>query len=66
MKVDSLNKHRLIGMEEVTVGTLNSALVHPRDVFGHLVRLSAAAERRSRGRARRTPRSPAACARPAR
>ena len=35
--------HRLIAEKTVTVGTLNLALVHPRDVFRHAVAESAAA-----------------------
>lgn len=37
------NKHRLIGVEEVSVGTLTSALVHPREVFKALLLANAAA-----------------------
>lgn len=29
--------HRLLGIEEVSVGTLNSATVHPREVFKSLI-----------------------------
>lgn len=37
------NKHNLIGVEEVSVGTLTSALVHPREVFKALLLANAAA-----------------------
>ncbi|MBI3782950.1 MAG: DNA repair protein RadC [Deltaproteobacteria bacterium] len=37
------NKHRLIGIEEVSVGTLSSALVHPREVFKAIILANAAA-----------------------
>ncbi|MCK6553903.1 DNA repair protein RadC [Candidatus Binatia bacterium] len=37
------NKHNLIGVEEVSVGTLTAALVHPREVFKALLLANAAA-----------------------
>jgi len=37
------NKHRLIGLERISEGTLNASLVHPRDVFRPAIRNSAAA-----------------------
>ena len=36
-------KHRIVGMAEVSRGTLTAALVHPREVFGPALRLSSAA-----------------------
>lgn len=36
-------KHRIIGMAEISRGTMTTALVHPREVFGPALRLSAAA-----------------------
>ena len=36
-------KHRVVGMAEVSRGTLTTALVHPREVFGPALRLSSAA-----------------------
>jgi DNA repair protein RadC len=36
-------KHRVVGMAQVSVGTLTTSLVHPREVFGSAVRLAAAA-----------------------
>ena len=36
-------KHRVVGMAEVSRGTLTCALVHPREVFGPALRLSSAA-----------------------
>ncbi len=36
-------KHRAIGLAQVSVGTLTSSLVHPREVFGPAIRLGAAA-----------------------
>jgi DNA repair protein RadC len=35
--------HRLLGIEEVSVGTVNSALVHPREVFKALILANATA-----------------------
>jgi len=32
-------KHRIVAAEQVSVGTLTSSLVHPREVFGPAVRL---------------------------
>ena len=40
---ERIHKHRLIGVEEVSVGTLTSALVHPREVFKALLLANAAA-----------------------
>lgn len=36
-------RHRLIGEEEVSVGTLTASLVHPREVFREAIRVAAAA-----------------------
>ncbi|MBK7877816.1 MAG: DNA repair protein RadC [Planctomycetes bacterium] len=36
-------KHRVVGMAEVSRGTLTTALVHPREVFGPALRMSSAA-----------------------
>lgn len=36
-------KHRVVGMAEVSRGTLTASLVHPREVFGPALRLSSAA-----------------------
>lgn len=36
-------RHRLFGVAESSRGTLNHSLVHPREVFGPAIRLSAAA-----------------------
>lgn len=36
-------RHRLIAEQEVTVGTLNASLVHPREVFREAIRMAAAA-----------------------
>ena len=36
-------KHRVLGLAQVSVGTLTTSLVHPREVFGPAVRLGAAA-----------------------
>lgn len=36
-------KNALIGLEEVSVGSLNSSIVHPREVFRQAIRHSAAA-----------------------
>lgn len=36
-------KNRVIGIEEISVGSLNSSIVHPREVFKSAVRKSAAA-----------------------
>lgn len=36
-------RHRLFGLAEVSVGTLTSSVVHPREVFGPALRLGAAA-----------------------
>lgn len=36
-------KYRLIGMSMVSQGTATGSLVHPREVFGHAVRLGACA-----------------------
>lgn len=36
-------KHALLSMETVSIGTLNSSLVHPREVFKQAVKRSAAA-----------------------
>jgi len=36
-------KHNVIGYEQISVGTVNSSLVHPREVFGSAVRLGAVA-----------------------
>lgn len=36
-------KHRVLAWHQVSVGTLNMSLVHPREVFGAAVRLGAAA-----------------------
>ncbi len=36
-------KHRVVGMAEVSRGTLTTTLVHPREVFGPALRLAAAA-----------------------
>ena len=36
-------KYRVFGYAEVSLGTLSSALVHPRETFGPAVRLGAAA-----------------------
>lgn len=36
-------RHRLIAVEEVSVGTLTSSLVHPREVFREAIRIAAAA-----------------------
>lgn len=36
-------KHRVIGVAQVSVGSLNSTLVHPREIFGAAVRMGAAA-----------------------
>lgn len=35
--------HRILGLEEVSVGTLNSAPVHPREIFKALILANAAA-----------------------
>lgn len=37
------SSHRLIGIEEVAVGTVNSAVVHPREVFKALILANATA-----------------------
>jgi DNA repair protein RadC len=37
------NKHYLIGIEEVSVGTLTATLVHPREVFKAIILANAAA-----------------------
>jgi DNA repair protein RadC len=37
------NKHRIILEKEITVGTLNQSLVHPREIFAPAVQLRAAA-----------------------
>jgi DNA repair protein RadC len=37
------NKHCLIGTEEVSVGSLSSAIVHPREVFKAILLVNAAA-----------------------
>jgi DNA repair protein RadC len=37
------NKHRLIGVEEVSVGSLTSTVVHPREVFKAIILANAAA-----------------------
>lgn len=34
-------KHQVIGIETISIGTLNSTLVHPREVFNRAVRRSA-------------------------
>lgn len=36
-------KHRVIGASQVSVGTLTTSLVHPREVFGPAIRMGAAA-----------------------
>jgi len=36
-------RHRLLGVETVSVGTLNASLVHPREVFKNAIGMSAAA-----------------------
>jgi len=36
-------KNALIGLEEISVGSLNSSIVHPREVFRQAIRQSAAA-----------------------
>ncbi len=36
-------RHRLISMDEVSVGTLTASLVHPREVFREAIRCAAAA-----------------------
>ena len=36
-------RHRLRGMETVSIGTLNASLVHPREVFKNAIGMSAAA-----------------------
>lgn len=36
-------KNRLLGMETITIGTLDSSLVHPREVFKGAIRQSSAA-----------------------
>ncbi len=36
-------KHRVVGMAEVSRGTLTTTLVHPREVFGPALRLASAA-----------------------
>jgi len=36
-------RHRCIGLAQISVGTLTSSLVHPREVFGPAIRLGAAA-----------------------
>ncbi|MEM9175645.1 MAG: DNA repair protein RadC, partial [Myxococcota bacterium] len=36
-------RHRLVGEEEVSVGTLTASLVHPREVFRGAIRAAAAA-----------------------
>jgi len=33
------SKHRIVAVEQVSVGTLNSSMVHPREVFGPALRL---------------------------
>ncbi|QDU66332.1 hypothetical protein Pla86_14010 [Planctomycetes bacterium Pla86] len=35
-------RHRVLGLAQVTVGTLTASLVHPREVFGPAIRLGAA------------------------
>ncbi len=37
------NKHTLIGVEEVSVGSLTSSIVHPREVFKAIILANAAA-----------------------
>ena len=37
------SKHRILGLAQVSVGSLSSSLVHPREVFGPAVRMGAAA-----------------------
>jgi DNA repair protein RadC len=37
------NKHHLIGIEEVSVGSLTSTIVHPREVFKAIILSNAAA-----------------------
>ena len=37
------NKHHLLGVEEVSVGTLSQTLVHPREVFKAIILTNAAA-----------------------
>src|SRR2546422_6662267 len=37
------NKHILIGIEEVSVGSLTAAIIHPREVFKGLILANAAA-----------------------
>lgn len=36
-------KHRIVGMAEVSRGTVTATLVHPREVFGPALRMSSAA-----------------------
>lgn len=36
-------RHRIIGLHEVSTGTIDQAIVHPRDIFGPAVTLSASA-----------------------
>lgn len=37
------SKYRIVAVEQVSVGTLNSSLVHPREVFGPAIRLGTVA-----------------------
>jgi DNA repair protein RadC len=37
------NRHRVIGWAVVSVGTVNSSLVHPREVFGPAIRMGSSA-----------------------
>lgn len=37
------NRHRVLGIEEVSVGTLTSSLVHPRELFKAIILSNAAA-----------------------
>jgi DNA repair protein RadC len=36
-------KHQLIGREVISIGTLNSSMVHPRELFKNAIKRSAAA-----------------------
>lgn len=36
------SKHRILGLAQVSVGSLSASLVHPREVFGPAVRMGAA------------------------
>ena len=38
---DLLTKNRVIGEELISVGTLNSSLIHPREVFNPAIKASA-------------------------